>query len=163
MSGGSHSWVTSLSLGLPGARSRLSQLRPHPSHTPAAPTAAGFFAPTRETPPSPRAPPWLLPSALSHSLPESRLQRPSQLLPPRGTSGVPPPFFQHLAPPHGPALSSPVHIHWLDFYNAPPPRLSIPRLGQRAVCQRRRGWAAPEVNLWTATGKADPVRSGEEG
>lgn len=102
MSGGSHCWVTYLSLGLPGARSPLSQLRPHPSRTPAAPKAAGFYAPTRKTPPSPRAPPWLLPSAFSHSLPESRLQLPSQLLPPRGTSGVPPPFFMHLVPPTAP-------------------------------------------------------------
>lgn len=133
MGGGSHCWVTCLSSGLPGTRSSLSQLRPHPSHTPAAPTAAGFFDSTQKTPPSP----WLLPGSspqpsatLFPSPPPARFPAP----PPGRHLGSPTSFL----PASGPALTTPVHIHWLDFYYAPPPRLSLLRLGQRAVCQRRR-------------------------
>lgn len=66
-----------------------------------------------------------LPARFPAPPPARHLESPTSFLPASG-------------PAYGPALTTPVHIHWLDFYYAPPPRLSLLRLGQRAVCQRRR-------------------------
>lgn len=158
MGGGSHCWVTCLSLGLPGALSSLSQLRPHPSHTPAAPTETRNPAlPTCSS----LAPP-LSPQPLSSRV---RLQLASQLLPRRGTSGVPPPFFLHLAPPTAPpspllCISTGwifITLHPLDFHSCDWDR----ELSVSAVAWQR-GWAAPDENL-DCNRKGRSVDSGQEG
>lgn len=137
MGGGSHCWVTCFSLGLPGAalvspssalipatppllpQPRVSSLQPRKPRHPHVLPPGSSPQPSATLFPSP------LPARFPAPVPARHLGSPTSFLPASG-------------PAYGPALTTPVYIHWLDFYYAPPPRLSLLRLGQRAVCQRRR-------------------------
>ena len=161
MSGGSHCWVTSLSLGLPEpALASLSSalipatpLRlPQPfwrflrsnTENSALPMCSSLAPPLSPQPLSSRVPP---PAPFPAPPPARHFGRPTSFLPASG-------------PAHGPALSSPVHIHWLDFLSRPAPETFTPATGAESCLSapsrlgRSRGksvdchWKGRSGGLW---------------